>query len=253
VGFACDDCCGHGNEDGWCKPIAEAGQALLEKHQVELRAKDDEHQAHILAMKDFVCDWLIRARLALYREGWEEGMSVRETTEALSAVLSNLGCDDGTERPADIAATKRLLAKKPRYHLPIDGLDLLERHDKDRQNFERLYITACKGRGIFRDAYRRVLTALTRLKELANYHQRDIGEQLDLVLTVIDEGLGHTEEPSTLGAPLTDVDAEQLHQACANIGYDITCGACAELFFTGVCMHPHDPSCTTTPKSNGSP
>lgn len=20
-GFACDDCCAHGNEDGWCKPI----------------------------------------------------------------------------------------------------------------------------------------------------------------------------------------------------------------------------------------
>lgn len=19
--YACDDCCGHGNEDGWCKPI----------------------------------------------------------------------------------------------------------------------------------------------------------------------------------------------------------------------------------------
>lgn len=19
--YACDDCCGHGNEDGWCKPL----------------------------------------------------------------------------------------------------------------------------------------------------------------------------------------------------------------------------------------
>ena len=23
---ACDDCCGHGNEDGWCVPIAEWNQ-----------------------------------------------------------------------------------------------------------------------------------------------------------------------------------------------------------------------------------
>jgi hypothetical protein len=21
--FACDDCCGHGNEDGWCRPVSE--------------------------------------------------------------------------------------------------------------------------------------------------------------------------------------------------------------------------------------
>ena len=26
--FACASCCGHGNEDGWCCPIAEADQAL---------------------------------------------------------------------------------------------------------------------------------------------------------------------------------------------------------------------------------
>jgi len=22
---ACDDCCGHGNEDGWCRPIGQHG------------------------------------------------------------------------------------------------------------------------------------------------------------------------------------------------------------------------------------
>lgn len=21
LGYACDNCCGHGNEDGWCKPV----------------------------------------------------------------------------------------------------------------------------------------------------------------------------------------------------------------------------------------
>lgn len=30
-GFCCDDCCGHGNEDGWCKPLDRAGRALLER------------------------------------------------------------------------------------------------------------------------------------------------------------------------------------------------------------------------------
>lgn len=28
--FCCDDCCGHGNEDGWCKPIAEYDTFLAE-------------------------------------------------------------------------------------------------------------------------------------------------------------------------------------------------------------------------------
>lgn len=25
--FACHDCCGHGNEDGWCEPLA--GEAVI--------------------------------------------------------------------------------------------------------------------------------------------------------------------------------------------------------------------------------
>jgi hypothetical protein len=38
---------------------------------------------------------------------------------------------------------------------------------------------------------------------------------------------------------------QEIEQACKNIGYDITCGACAELFFTGVCLHEHDDTCST--------
>ncbi len=41
---------------------------------------------------------------------------------------------------------------------------------------------------------------------------------------------------------LTD---EQAIQACRNIGFDLTCGACAEQFFTGSAMHKHDPGCKT--------
>ncbi len=38
---------------------------------------------------------------------------------------------------------------------------------------------------------------------------------------------------------------EQLIDACRNIGYDLTCGACAEQFFCGSHMHKHDPGCKT--------
>ena len=42
----------------------------------------------------------------------------------------------------------------------------------------------------------------------------------------------------------------ELIQACKNIGYDLTCGACAELFFTGVRLHRHDDACATVGKSD---
>lgn len=45
---------------------------------------------------------------------------------------------------------------------------------------------------------------------------------------------------------------DELVKACANIGYDLRCGACAELFYTGVRMNPHDEICTTF-KENGPP
>lgn len=41
---------------------------------------------------------------------------------------------------------------------------------------------------------------------------------------------------------------EQAVIACRNIGYDLTCGACAERFFTGGWWGgEHDPSCETIP------
>ena len=36
--YACDECCGHGNEDGHCEPIAEAAQRLRE--EIEQAARD---------------------------------------------------------------------------------------------------------------------------------------------------------------------------------------------------------------------
>lgn len=46
---------------------------------------------------------------------------------------------------------------------------------------------------------------------------------------------------------LTD---DELVVACNNIGYDLTCGACAELFYTSVRLHPHDEGCKTIGANN---
>jgi len=46
---------------------------------------------------------------------------------------------------------------------------------------------------------------------------------------------------------------EQLKQACRNIGYDLTCGACASLFYTGMNTYEHDSSCSTDGKSSPPP
>jgi hypothetical protein len=43
VSLACDDCCGHGNEDGWCKPLVEAAAMvgpLMERAENAEQAKD---------------------------------------------------------------------------------------------------------------------------------------------------------------------------------------------------------------------
>lgn len=37
---------------------------------------------------------------------------------------------------------------------------------------------------------------------------------------------------------------EEIVVACRNIGYDMTCGACAALFYTGGGGYDHDPGCT---------
>jgi hypothetical protein len=44
---------------------------------------------------------------------------------------------------------------------------------------------------------------------------------------------------------------EQLVEACANIGYDLRCGGCASLFYTGAAAYPHDPECATAGRQQG--
>ncbi len=44
---------------------------------------------------------------------------------------------------------------------------------------------------------------------------------------------------------------EELVVACRNIGYDLTCGQCASVFYTGAGTYPHDDTCGTPGTSNG--
>lgn len=45
---SCDSCCGHGNEDGWCRPVAEAiaemSRWILESEEREARHAQDSEQ-----------------------------------------------------------------------------------------------------------------------------------------------------------------------------------------------------------------
>jgi hypothetical protein len=43
----------------------------------------------------------------------------------------------------------------------------------------------------------------------------------------------------------------ELVAACRNIGFDLTCGQCASIFYTGVGVHPHDEACATV-RASGS-
>ncbi len=46
----------------------------------------------------------------------------------------------------------------------------------------------------------------------------------------------------------SDLTYRNLEVACKNIGFDITCGGCAGLFFTGSQWDACEPTCTTVPR-----
>lgn len=44
--FGCDDCCGHGNEDGWCLPVDDPDlQTTFRRHFVPVERVDEELEA----------------------------------------------------------------------------------------------------------------------------------------------------------------------------------------------------------------
>jgi hypothetical protein len=102
--------------------IATRNDAWERRKKAEARASTAERdleaaRGHATAMRDWCAAWLRRAVAALFREGWEEGMTERETIDALTDVLANLGCDDGTGEPAQVAEAARLDAL-PITHAP---------------------------------------------------------------------------------------------------------------------------------------
>lgn len=92
-----------------------------------------------------------------------------------------------------------------------------------------------------------------------------VGEEADAVMAAVDRfvagprGDGDREalrrivvdvvarrpEPGTK-ANGGDLTADELLMACRNIGHDITCGACASLFYTGYGAYSHDKDCLTS-------
>lgn len=56
-----------------------------------------------------------------------------------------------------------------------------------------------------------------------------------------------TVNQDTKNNELGGLTYEQLVIACSNIGYDLTCGACASLFYTGYGVYPHTSSCFSQP------
>ena len=48
-----------------------------------------------------------------------------------------------------------------------------------------------------------------------------------------------------------EISFDALQQACKNIGFDLSCGECAAIFFTGSGGYSHDDSCTTHSAARG--
>ena len=97
------------------------------------KARADEAEAQAAAMRDWCAAWLRRAVAALFREGWEEGMTEREATDALVDVLANLGCDDGTGEPSQVIEAARLDALPISHAPPESGRALLAERDRLRE------------------------------------------------------------------------------------------------------------------------
>lgn len=108
-----------------CAPAAPV-DPLVEALKRELQAavnvgtaykrERDEARRALLWLRSFTAYWLLRARKAWEREGWEEGPSEAETQRSIVAVLGNLECDEGTEDEAQVRAARAVLALKMPHH-----------------------------------------------------------------------------------------------------------------------------------------
>ncbi len=90
LGFACDECCGHGNEDGWCvrlklkADLTECDQSFDLRWEADMRARDMWHAAggDEMTWPDHadLCVWLLE-RLAEARETVERQGKLMEPAQ----------------------------------------------------------------------------------------------------------------------------------------------------------------------------
>lgn len=59
------------------------------------------------------------------------------------------------------------------------------------------------------------------------------------------DGCRKALEAVTVASRLAGLTYDQLVVACRNIGYNLTCGRCAEVFYTGISLAEHDAGCTS--------
>ena len=73
------------------------------------------------------------------------------------------------------------------------------------------------------------------------------------LIELLQDTVSFIEIPPMMTRDAGSLSPQQLLIACKNIGFDLSCGACAELFYTGTCLHEHDPSCSTSDRKSRKP
>jgi hypothetical protein len=102
----------------------------------------------------------------------------------------------------------------------------------------------------------RAMEKLLRLRENekldgVEFIQRDGAQYIEVVghfsfKERIQRGSGPGNKEGTQASrEAGDLTYKQLVEACRNIGFDLTCGACAELFYAGHPNPNHDEGCKT--------
>ncbi len=87
-----------------------AYDSCARRMSAQLAAAERERRGIAEAWRTWAAYWLLRARQAWERQGWEDGPSEAETHEDIIAVLDWLDCDAGTDDPEHIKEAARLLA-----------------------------------------------------------------------------------------------------------------------------------------------
>jgi hypothetical protein len=190
-------------------------------------------------LRDWCAAWLLRARDALYREGWEEGMSEGEMVDALTAVLFNLGCDEGTEDAAQVAEAARLRALPIEYSSPKStGRIPVKTEDPatERERLTGLLVEAAMEQAMEKDALftgeRHNDTAYCRARAKLESIARQIALLVDAPHTDRGPGFTHSEPVERCGCGAAPGDEPRRCAQCGvvlNVAVQGRCGNCGAL------------------------